>query len=69
VKRDFIVICTGFLLEKTAPLVAQVIKKYEHSANKAAEESGGLGNSCYPIAPNVAQMKETDIQGFRELLS
>jgi hypothetical protein len=69
VKRDFIVICTGFLLEKTAPLVAQVIKKYEHSAIKAAEEAGGLGNSGYPIAPNVAQMKEADIQGFRELLS
>jgi hypothetical protein len=68
-KRNFIIICSAFLLYSTASGVSSFIKKYEH--NKSGGGNDGNDNSTMniqPIAPHISSLKEKEINGFRSLL-
>ncbi len=67
-KRDFIVICTAFLLNKTVHTISQLIKKYEHKKPDNPYRSPD-NDHHHSIAPHVQQLKEKDINKFREILT
>jgi hypothetical protein len=67
-KRNFIIICSAFLLHSTAAGVTSFIKKYEHNKSGGSDGNDNSILNIQPIAPHISSLKEKEINGFRSLL-